>query len=254
MKHKLHKLMAQAGYGSRRSAETMIKNNRVVVNNKIAQIGIKVSVEDSVILDGRKINLSRYLEDKTRVLILNKQAGIICSNKDDKGRKTVFKLLPKGCRWIMVGRLDINTSGLLLFTNNGELARRLMHPSFAIVREYLVRVLGKIEKTHTDKLLSGVKLVDGISSFDKVNFIGGGNANSWYKVSLTRGKNREVRRLWESLGFKVSRLIRVRYGSIILPNNMRAKQIDYLSTKQVNSLLKSVGIFEKPLNNPNKIM
>ncbi len=242
MKQKLHKLMAQAGYGSRRSAETMIKNNRVVVNNKLAEVGLRVSVEDSVILDGRKINLSRYLNDETRVLILNKQAGIICSNKDDKGRKTVFKLLPKDCRWIMVGRLDINTSGLLLFTNNGELARRLMHPSFTIIREYLVRVLGKVEQTHIDKLLQGIELQDGVANFDKVKFVGGSGANSWYRVSLTEGKNREVRRLWESLEFRVSRLIRVRYGDIILPDNMRAKQMDYLSTKQIKLLLKSVGI------------
>ena len=146
MSQRIQKLIANAGYGSRRWAEKLIEQGRVTLNSKKAQIGDKATLDDQIRIDGQLINLKRFVGDETKVLILNKQAGIICSTKDEEGRKSVFELLPKNTRWIMVGRLDLNTSGLLLFTNNGELANRLMHPSSEVDREYAVRVLGKVDK------------------------------------------------------------------------------------------------------------
>jgi len=205
MAERLQKLIATAGYGSRRWAERLIEQGRIEVNNKTAQIGDKCEITDKVKIDGRSIDLERYQEEETKVLILNKQAGVICSNKDDEGRKSVYSLLPKESRWVMVGRLDLNTSGLLLFTNNGDLANKLMHPSSQIDREYAVRVLGQVESEDIQKLTTGIELEDGIAKFNRVTIGGGEGANRWYKVVLKEGRKREVRRLWESLGFKVSR-------------------------------------------------
>lgn len=239
---RLQKLMANAGYGSRRSAEKLIVDGRVMVNRQLAKLGDKITFDDFVSLDGRPIDLSRYANAKPQVLILNKATGVICAIKDDKGRKPVYKLLPKEVRWIMVGRLDVNTSGLLLFTNHGELAKRLMHPSYEIVREYAVRVLGEVKQENLEKLTKGIELEDGLSLFTKVKFMGGEGANRWYKVGLIGGKNREVRRLWQAISTTVSRLIRVRYGEIKLPDNLRANQSELLSQKQVNALLSSVDL------------
>jgi 23S rRNA pseudouridine2605 synthase len=237
MAERLQKLIATAGYGSRRWAERLIEQGRIEVNNKTSQIGDKCEMTDKVKIDGRSIDLERYKEEETKVLILNKQAGVICSNKDDEGRKSVYSLLPKESRWVMVGRLDLNTSGLLLFTNNGDLANKLMHPSSEIDREYAVRVLGQVESEDIKQLTTGVELDDGIAKFIRVTVGGGEGANRWYKVVLKEGRKREVRRLWESLGFKVSRLIRIRYGEIRLPENLRANEYDYLKPGQVRLLL-----------------
>ncbi|MDB3971889.1 pseudouridine synthase [Candidatus Thioglobus sp.] len=237
MAERLQKLIATAGYGSRRWAERLIEQGRIEVNNKTSQIGDKCEITDKVKIDGRSIDLERYKEEETKVLILNKQAGVICSNKDDEGRKSVYSLLPKESRWVMVGRLDLNTSGLLLFTNNGDLANKLMHPSSEIDREYAVRVLGQVESEDIKQLTTGVELDDGIAKFIRVTIGGGEGANRWYKVVLREGRKREVRRLWESLGFKVSRLIRIRYGEIRLPENLRANEYDYLKPGQVRLLL-----------------
>jgi 23S rRNA pseudouridine2605 synthase len=242
MAERLQKLIATAGYGSRRWAERLIEQGRIEVNNKTSQIGDKCEVTDKVKIDGRSIDLERYKEEETKVLILNKQAGVICSNKDDEGRKSVYSLLPKESRWIMVGRLDLNTSGLLLFTNNGDLANKLMHPSSEIDREYAVRVLGQVESEDIKQLTTGIELDDGIAKFIRVTVGGGEGANRWYKVVLKEGRKREVRRLWESLGFKVSRLIRIRYGEIRLPENLRANEYDYLKPGQVRLLLDSARL------------
>jgi 23S rRNA pseudouridine2605 synthase len=239
---RLQKLIATAGYGSRRWAERLIEQGRIEVNNKTASIGDKAQITDTVKIDGRKIDLARYQEEETKVIILNKQAGVICSNKDDEGRKSVFDLLPKESRWVMVGRLDLNTSGLLLFTNNGELANKLMHPSSEIDREYAVRVLGKVEQEDLQQLIEGIELDDGFAKFSRVSVGGGQGANRWYKVVLKEGRKREVRRLWESLGFKVSRLIRIRFGEIRLPDNLRANQVDILKPGQVKLLLDAVNL------------
>ena len=242
MAERLQKLIATAGYGSRRWAERLIEQGRIEVNNKTSQIGDKCEMTDKVKIDGRSIDLERYKEEETKVIILNKQAGVICSNKDDEGRKSVYSLLPKESRWVMVGRLDLNTSGLLLFTNNGNLANKLMHPSSEIDREYAVRVLGQVESEDIKQLTTGIELDDGIAKFIRVTVGGGEGANRWYKVVLKEGRKREVRRLWESLGFKVSRLIRIRYGEIRLPESLRANEYDYLKPGQVRLLLDSAKL------------
>jgi len=242
MSERLQKLIANAGYGSRRWAERLIEQGRVTLNNHDVKLGDKALVNDQIRIDGKLIDLKRYAEIETKVLILNKQAGFICSNKDTEGRKSVFDLLPKNSRWIMIGRLDLNTSGLLLFTNNGELANRLMHPSAQIDREYAVRVLGKVKEEHIKILTNGVELEDGFAKFHKVTQGGGEGANRWYRVVIREGRKREVRRLWEFLDFKVSRLIRTRFGDIRLPDKLRSNQSEYLKPKQVQALLNSVNL------------
>ena len=242
MSERIQKLIANAGYGSRRWVERLIEQGRVSLNNHDVKLGDKAVLNDKVRIDGKLIDLKRYAETETKVLILNKQAGFICSTKDDKGRKSVYDLLPENTRWIMVGRLDLNTSGLLLFTNNGELANKLMHPSAQIDREYAVRVLGKVKEEHIKKLTNGVELEDGFAKFHNVTQGGGEGANRWYRVVIRDGRKREVRRLWEFLNFKVSRLIRIRFGDIRLPDKLRSNQSEYLKPKQVQALLNSVNL------------
>ena len=242
MSERIQKLIANAGYGSRRWAERLIEQGRISINKKPAKLGDKAIITDKVTIDGRLIDLGRFSEEETKVLILNKQAGVICSNKDEEGRKSVFEFLPDNTRWVMVGRLDLNTSGLLLFTNNGELANKLMHPSSQIDREYAVRVLGKVEDEHIKMLTNCIVLDDGFAKFHRVTIGGGEGANRWYHVVLREGRKREVRRLWEALGFKVSRLIRTRFSDIRLPEKLRANQSEYLKPKQVQALLKSVNL------------
>ena len=242
MSERIQKLIANSGYGSRRWAERLIEQGRISINNKEAKLGDKAVIADKVTIDGRLIDLGRYSEEETKVLILNKQAGVICSNKDEEGRQSVFEYLPENTRWVMVGRLDLNTSGLLLFTNNGDLANKLMHPSSEIDREYAVRVLGKVEEEHIKKLTNGIELEDGFAKFHRVTLGGGEGANRWYHVVVREGRKREVRRLWEALDFKVSRLIRTRFSDIRLPEKLRANQSEYLKPKQVQALLKSVNL------------
>ena len=242
MSDRIQKLIANAGYGSRRWAERLIEQGRISINNQEAKLGDKAIISDKVTIDGRLIDRGRYAEEDTKVLILNKQAGVICSNKDEEGRQSVFEFLPDNTRWVMVGRLDLNTSGLLLFTNNGDLANKLMHPSSEIDREYAVRVLGKVEDEHIKKLTNGIELEDGFAKFHRVTLGGGEGANRWYHVVVREGRKREVRRLWEALDFKVSRLIRTRFSDIRLPEKLRANQSEYLKPKQVQALLKSVNL------------
>jgi 23S rRNA pseudouridine2605 synthase len=242
MSDRIQKLIANAGYGSRRWAERLIEQGRISINNQEAKLGDKAIITDKVTIDGRLIDLGRYSEEETKVLILNKQAGVICSNKDEEGRQSVFEFLPENTRWVMVGRLDLNTSGLLLFTNNGDLANKLMHPSSEIDREYAVRVLGKVEDEHIKKLTNGIELEDGFAKFHRVTIGGGEGANRWYHVVVREGRKREVRRLWEALDFKVSRLIRTRFSDIRLPEKLRANQSEYLKPKQVQALLNSVDL------------
>ena len=242
MSDRIQKLIANAGYGSRRWAERLIEQGRISINNQEAKLGDKAIITDKVTIDGRLIDLGRYSEEETKVLILNKQAGVICSNKDEEGRQSVFEFLPDNTRWVMVGRLDLNTLGLLLFTNNGDLANKLMHPSSEIDREYAVRVLGKVEDEHIKKLTNGIELEDGFAKFHRVTLGGGEGANRWYHVVVREGRKREVRRLWEALDFKVSRLIRTRFSDIRLPEKLRANQSEYLKPKQVQALLNSVDL------------
>jgi len=240
MSERLQKLIANAGYGSRRWAERLIEQGRISINNKEATLGDKASIADKVTIDGRLIDLKRYSEEETKVLMLNKQAGVICSNKDEEGRKSVFDFLPDNTRWVMVGRLDLNSAGLLLFTNNGDLANKLMHPSSEIDREYAVRVLGRVSDEDIKQLIIGIELEDGFAKFHKVTVGGGDGANRWYHVVVREGRKREVRRLWEALDFKVSRLIRTRFSDIRMPDNLRANQSELLKPKQVQALLNAV--------------
>ena len=242
MSERLQKLIANAGYGSRRWAERLIEQGRISVNNKEATLGDKATIADKVTIDGRLIDLKRYSEEETKVLMINKQAGVICSNKDEEGRKSVFDFLPENTRWVMVGRLDLNTSGLLLFTNNGDLANKLMHPSSEIDREYAVRVLGRVSDEDIKQLISGIELDDGFAKFHKVTLGGGDGANRWYHVVVREGRKREVRRLWEALDFKVSRLIRTRFSDIRMPDNLRANQSELLKPKHVQALLNAVKL------------
>jgi len=240
MSERLQKLIANSGYGSRRWAEDLIKQGKITLNNKTANLGDKADITDKVSINGNIINLRRYSQQQITVIIINKKSGYICSKKDTEGRQSVFELLPKNNRWVAVGRLDINTSGLLMFTNNGELANKLMHPSNQIDREYAVRVLGEVTNNDITKLLKGVNLEDGFAKVYQIKKMRGTGANSWYSVVIREGRKREVRRIWEHLGFKVSRLIRIRFGDVILPTNLRANKFIYLKPKQVDNLLQSV--------------
>lgn len=234
---RIQKLIAASTQHSRRAAEELIKEGKVSINNKRAELGEKASESDIISINGKAIDTSKYQEDEVKVLLMNKQSGVVCSKKDNKHRPLIFDYLPATSKWFMVGRLDINTSGLILFTNSGDLAHALMHPSSNIDREYLVRVLGEVTPKHIQTLKSGVQLEDGKASFKKIEFTGGEGSNSWYKVVLNEGRNREVRRMWEHLGFQVSRLMRIRFGELTLPKALKANEYYELKPKQVNNLM-----------------
>ncbi|MEN8169144.1 MAG: 23S rRNA pseudouridine(2605) synthase RluB [Pseudomonadota bacterium] len=244
MSEKLQKVLARAGYGSRREMEKWIENGRVSVNGKIVGLGERVTEDDMVRVDGAVVAKQKMQPRRCRVLAYHKPVGEVTSRDDPEGRKTVFDTLPKisGGRWIVVGRLDISTSGLLLFTTDGELANRLMHPSYSVEREYAVRVLGEVQKETVALLKSGVELEDGPAHFDEIRDTGGEGANHWYHVKLKEGRNREVRRLWESQGVTVSRLTRVSYGVATLPRYLRTGRWEELNEYQVKELRASVGL------------
>lgn len=242
---RIQKILAAAGIASRRHVENWIVEGRVKVNGLPAVLGQKVSIGDKVEVDGRPIHLDKRLDQTPKVIAYNKPEGRITSRHDPEGRDTVFSDLPElhRGRWIAIGRLDINTSGLLLFTNDGRLADRLMHPSTGISREYACRILGEVTPEITQALLRGVKLEDGLAKFDSVEQQPGGEgANIWYHVSLREGRNREVRRLWESQQLQVSRLIRLRYGPIRLDRYLSRGQSRYLKPGEVRALYQEAGI------------
>lgn len=241
---KLQKALARMGLGSRRQMEEVIKAGRVSINRKPATIGDRVEQGDEIRVDGRLIKYKSEREKRRRVLAYYKPEGEICSANDPEGRTTVFERLPKLThdRWIMVGRLDINSTGLLLFTNDGELAHRLMHPSNEIVREYAVRVLGELTPEMMKNLTDGVMLEDGLAKFEDIKQGGGEGVNKWYHVKLKEGRNREVRRLIESQGLKVSRLLRTSYGSVDLPKELRTGRFIELDRKEIHRLIDLVGI------------
>jgi len=221
---RLQKVLAQAGLGSRRAMEVWIKQGVIKVNQSVAELGAKVEVGDRVRVDDRQYEVCELDEkERPRLLLYHKPDGEISTRNDPEGRKTVFHRLPQlqNGRWIAVGRLDINTSGVLLFTNSGELANRLMHPSSEIEREYAVRILGEVDETMLKNLKKGVELEDGPAKFDSIEDAGGQGSNHWYHVTLKEGRNQEVRRLWTSQGVTVSRLIRVRFGDLLLPRDLR---------------------------------
>lgn len=249
---KLQKVLARAGLGSRRQIEHWIEEGRVTVDGAAATLGARVSPGQNIRVDGRNVPTHAF-RPKPRILIYHKPEGEVCTRSDPQGRPTVFEKLPalRGARWIVVGRLDYNTSGLLLFTTDGELANRLMHPSHEIEREYAVRVLGKVNDDMLVRLKQGVMLEDGPGHFDSVAEAGGAGANRWYHVVLKEGRNREVRRLWEAVGVKVSRLIRVRFGPVQLPPHFHAGRTVEMEAKAVDVLYDFVGLKAPPPAQPS---
>ena len=248
MSEKLQKILAQAGIGSRREMERWIEQGRVKLNGEVAKLGERAESKDEIKVDD--VVVDHKGKKARRVLVYNKPEGEVCTRDDPEGRPTVFDNLPKlkGERWIAVGRLDINTSGLLLFTTDGELANKLMHPSTNTVdREYAVRVAGEVTDEVIETLKKGVLLEDGMAKFTDVQFFDGDGYNQWYHVCIMEGRNREVRRLWESQEMKVSRLKRVRYGCIFLPKKVSAGKWVELGQKETNDLSGLVGLDPKPV-------
>jgi len=243
MSEKLHKILARSGFGSRREMERWIEAGRFTINGRPAKTADRISANEKVALDGNLIELS-FDEQQHRVLIYNKPEGVICTRDDPDGRQDVFADLPKlqGSRWIIVGRLDLNTSGLLFFTTDGDLANKLMHPSSEIEREYSARILGDVDGEILQNLTNGVELEDGLARFESIADVGGSGANHWYSVVLKEGKKREVRRLWESQGLKVSRLMRTRFGPIILMRDLRKGSFRDLDHLEAAALYSSVGM------------
>jgi 23S rRNA pseudouridine2605 synthase len=243
---RLQKVLSQAGLGSRREMERWIVSGWIQVNGQVAKIGESVTAEDKIAVQGKLITNPLKNEVKTRILLYHKPIGEISSRHDPAHPNTVFDNLPhlKQGRWIQVGRLDLNTSGLLIFTNNGELANQLMHPKYELEREYAVRVHGQVSEEAIKALLKGVTLDDGLAKFKRIDFKGGEGTNTWYHVVLNEGRNREVRRLWESQNVQVSRLIRIRYGKLTLPRFLTRAQNYELSIKEVAEFLE--GLENKP--------
>ena len=240
---KLHKVLANAGLGSRRDMELAIATGRVTVNNYPATVGTRIGPRDLVRLDGHVVSL-RAREALPRILIYHKPEGEIVTRDDPENRATVFDKLPrvKGGKWVSVGRLDFNTSGLLIFTTSGDLANRLSHPSFEVEREYAVRIMGELSHEQCEELVTGIPLDDGPAKFEWLREEGGEGSNKWYRAMLREGRNREVRRMFEHFGLTVSRLMRVRYGEIHLPPRVKRGQTMELNEEQVLAVLTWAGL------------
>ncbi|PMQ02912.1 Ribosomal large subunit pseudouridine synthase B [Dyella sp. AD56] len=244
IEERLHKVLANAGLGSRRMLEQRIQAGEVELNGSPATIGASVHAGDRVVLDGKQFIVATDNRDETEVLVYHKPEGVVTTREDPEGRPTVFEQLPrlKGARWVAVGRLDINTTGLLLLTTDGELANALMHPKSGLEREYLCRVHGEVPDEMIEKLKAGVELEDGPARFDEIAVISRGGSHSWFRVVIREGRNREVRRLWDSQGFLVSRLKRIRYGSVELPRALRRGDCESLGEEIVKDLRKTTGL------------
>lgn len=248
MSEKLQKLLATVGLGSRRELEKWISAGRVSVNGSTAKLGDRAEADDRILVDGRPIKI--VTDDSPRVLMYSKPEGEVSTTTDPEGRPTVFDGLPRLSRgrWIAIGRLDINTSGLLLFTTHGELANRLMHPSYEVKREYMVRIHGEVNEAMIARLTEGVILEDGLAKFQTVKAQHARSndehisSNQWFRVILAEGRTREVRRLWESQGVEVNRLKRISYGPIELPSFVRRSEFIELDPKQVISLFRAVSL------------
>ena len=243
---RLQKALANAGFGSRRQLESWIREGRIKVNGELATLGIRIKPGDRITIDGKPVSSQRLANDQRLVIIYNKPEGELVTRSDPEGRRTVFSRLPKlkQGRWIAVGRLDVNSSGLLLFTTDGELANRLMHPKQLIEREYAVRVHGEINEAMVKQLVTGVELEDGPARFEEVVSSGGEGSNRWFHVVLMEGRRREVRRMWESVGATVNRLKRVRFGPIILDSKVKAGQWRELEKQERKDLLRVAGMKE----------
>ncbi|MGE4375950.1 MAG: pseudouridine synthase [Burkholderiaceae bacterium] len=240
---KLHKVLAQAGLGSRLEMEQLILEGRISVNNEPAHIGQRIQYGDQVKVNGKPLRV-RIAPPPTRVIAYHKPVGEVVTHDDPQNRPTVFRKLPRLVqgKWQSVGRLDLNTEGLLLFTNSGALANQLMHPRFGLEREYAVRVLGALSEEEKQRLLEGVRLEDGMASFRSIEEGGGEGANCWYRVTIAEGRNREVRRIFEAVGHAVSRLIRIRYGAMVLPRGLRRGAWLELDSHEVRALMQAAGV------------
>lgn len=250
---RLQKVLANAGLGSRREIEGWIAAGRVEVNGKLAELGLRVLPEDSIRVDGRPVSKRKLEAPERQVLVYNKPEGELVTRNDPENRRTVFQRLPRleRGRWIPVGRLDINTSGLLLLTTDGELANQLMHPSQQVEREYAVRVMGEVSEEQLHQLTHGVELDDGPARFEEIVESGGEGFNRWFHVVIMEGRQREVRRMWEAVGCQVSRLKRVRYGSVILESALKVGRWRFLKEKEIEELANVSGVkTERPKQRP----
>jgi 23S rRNA pseudouridine2605 synthase len=243
MTERLQKLLASAGHGSRRGIEEWIRAGRVTINDRVASLGDRASNTDRICLDGRPLDLGGQRQE-VEVLMYHKPVGEVTTRSDPEGRPTVFDNLPAPTsgRWVVVGRLDVNTSGLLLFTNDGELAHRLMHPSREVERQYRVRVRGTPAPAVLDTLRKGVELDDGPARFDRIEAESADGSHSWYRVTLREGRNREVRRLFEHVGFEVSKLARIRYGNVELPQDLRVTATRRLEGPATQELIRLASV------------
>ena len=245
---KLHKVLAQAGLGSRLEMEQLILEGRISVNNEPAHVGQRIQYGDQIKVNGRPIRV-RIAPPPTRVIAYHKPVGEVVTHDDPQNRPTVFRKLPRlyQGKWQSVGRLDLNTEGLLLFTSSGELANQLMHPRFGLEREYAVRVLGALSNEEKQRLLDGVTLDDGPAQFTTLEDGGGEGSNCWYRVTIHEGRNREVRRLFEAVGHAVSRLIRIRYGAMVLPRGLKRGHWMELGERDIAQLMQAAGVTARPV-------
>ncbi len=243
---KLHKVLADAGIGSRREMEELIVAGRVSVNGEPAHIGQRVGPNDQVRVNGKPI-VRANTKKPPRVILYHKPAGEIVSHDDPGGRASVFARLPKlrTGKWLSVGRLDLNTEGLLIFTTSGDMANRIMHPRYGTEREYAVRVLGEMDEAQRQSLVDGIELEDGLAAFGSLDYLGGDGSNRWYRVTLQEGRNREVRRMFEAVGVTVSRLIRTRFGDVVLPRTLRRGRWDELDASLVTALMVQLGLLRE---------